>query len=124
MTRKEVTETELAILEVLWDRGAVTVREIVDAVYGEYRRSLHMAVKSLLDRLGDKGFVDVDTSQYAHCFSARVSRSEFVGRQLQSIVMEHFGGAVSPMLHALVDHTKLSRKDRDAIRRIIEETEK
>lgn len=124
MPRNDVTETELAILDVLWDRGPVQVREIVDALYGEYRRSLHASVKSLLDRLIEKGFVDTDTSEFAHRFSAKVDRSEFVGKELQKLVNDHFDGAVAPMLHALVDHTKLSRKQREAIRRIIEETER
>lgn len=123
MSQHEVTETELAILGVLWEQGPVPVRRIVDALYGEYRRSLHASVKSLLDRLMEKGFVEVDASEFAHRFSAKIGRAEFVGRELQKIVNEHFGGSVAPMLHALVDHTKLSKKDRQAIRRIIEETE-
>ena len=123
MTKGDVTDTELAILAVLWDRGLVPVREIVDVLYGEYRRSLHASVKSLLERLIEKGFVERDTSEYAHRFSAKVERAEFVGKELQKLVNDHFDGAVAPMLHALVDHAKLSRKDRNAIRRIIEETE-
>ena len=73
----EVTETELAILDVLWEQGPVPVRTIVDELYGEYRRSLHASVKSLLDRLMEKGFVETDTSEYAHRFSAKVDRAQF-----------------------------------------------
>ncbi len=123
MSKSDVTETELSILDVLWQRGPLPVREIVDVLYGEYRRSLHASVKSLLDRLIEKDFVEVDTTEYAHRFSAKVDRGEFVGKELQKLVNDHFDGAVAPMLHALVDHAKLSRKDRNAIRRIIEETE-
>ena len=118
--RNDVTETELAILDVLWDRGPIAVREIVEALYGEHRPSLHATVKSLLDRLMDKGFVECDSNRFAHQFIASVERSAFVGQQLQQIVDSHFDGAVAPMLHALFDHTKLKKKERDAIRRIIE----
>ena len=119
--RSDVTETELAILDVLWDCGPVAVREIVESLYGEHRPSLHATVKSLLDRLEDKGFIERDTTRFAHQFSAKVDRAAFVGQQLEHIVSSHFDGAVAPMLHALVDHARLSRKERDAIRKIIEE---
>ncbi len=119
--RNDVTETELAILDVLWDHGPIAVREIVDALYGEHRPSLHATVKSLLERLMEKGFVECDTNHFAHQFAAKVDRAAFVGQQLQQMVNSHFDGAIAPMLHALVDHTKLKRKERDAIRRIIED---
>ena len=119
-TRFDVTETELAILDIVWEREPVAVREIVEALYGEHRPSLHATVKSLLDRLEDKGLVERDTSRFAHQFSSKVDRGAFVGQQLKQIVSSHFDGAVVPMLHALVDHARLSRKDRDAIRTMIE----
>ncbi len=119
--RNEATETELAILDVLWERGPVAVREIVEAIYDEHRPSLHATVKSLLERLEGKGFVECDAAGFAHRFSAKVDRASFVGQQLQEIVNDHFDGAVIPMLHALVDHTKLKRAERDAIRRLIDQ---
>ena len=53
---KDVTETEFAILKVLWDRGPTTVRGIVEAIYRQHTHSLHTSVKSLLERLADKEF--------------------------------------------------------------------
>jgi hypothetical protein len=50
---RDVTETEFAILNVLWDRGPSTVRGIVEVVYGRHTHSLHTSVKSLLERLAD-----------------------------------------------------------------------
>ena len=63
----EITEAELSVMEVLWDRPVgATVREIVLAVYGRHEHSLHGGVKSFLDRLQEKGYVAVDKSGYAH----------------------------------------------------------
>ena len=116
----DVTETELAIMDVLWSRGQSAVRDIVVAVYGEHTPSLHMTVKSLLERLEGKGYVECDKSGFAHRFSAKVSREAYVGQQLKQLADSHFKGAVAPMLLTLVDRVKLSRKDREAIRKIIE----
>lgn len=55
------TETELAILGVLWERQPRTIRELVDSLYSEHKPSLHATVKSLLERLEEKGYVACDT---------------------------------------------------------------
>lgn len=122
MSRKPaaVTETELAILEVLWARDAATIREIVEAIYPQHTPALHATVKSLLDRLASKGFVRGDTSGFMHRFAARVSRQDYVAQELVRLADSHFGGALAPLLMSLVDKVKLSRKERDAIRKIIE----
>ena len=120
---KTVTETEFAILGVLWDRGESTVREIVEAVYGKHSHSLHTSVKSLLGRLADKGFVTNERRGGVYLFSAAVERGTFVAGQLQMLADNNFGGSLTPLLSTLVDRVKLSGEDRDAIRRIIEKIE-
>ena len=117
---RTVTETEFAILNVLWDRGPTTVREIVEAIYRKHTHSLHASVKSLLERLADKDFVVCQRRGGAHLFSATVDRETFVAQQLQLLADSNFGGSLAPLLITLVDNVKLSRRDREAIRRIIE----
>ena len=120
---RTVTETEFAILDVLWDRGPTTVRSIVEAVYGEHTHSLHAGVKSLLERLADKGFVDCQRQGAVHLFSTTVERKTFVAQQLQGLADSNFGGSLTPLLLTLVENVKLTRKDREAIRKIIEKTD-
>jgi predicted transcriptional regulator len=118
-----VTDTELSILTVLWDKGPVAVREIVETLYGKHSPSAHATVNSLLDRLQAKGYVDRDRTGFAHRFYATVDRQSFVGQQLKQIAERHFGGSVVPMLQALVDHARLRKSVRDEIRKIIAEME-
>ena len=117
---RTVTETEFAILSVLWDRGPTTVREIVEAMYRRHTHSLHASVKSLLERLADKDFVVCQRRGAVHLFSAAVARESFVAQQLQLLADSNFGGSLTPLLITLVDKVKLSREDREAIRKIIE----
>ncbi len=117
---KDVTETEFAILSVLWDHGPTTVRGIVEAMYQEHTHSLHASVKSLLERLAGKDFVVCQRQGGAHFFSATVDRETFVAQQLQLLADSNFGGSLTPLLNALVDNVKLSPSDREAIRKIIE----
>jgi BlaI family transcriptional regulator, penicillinase repressor len=118
--REDITEAELSVMEVLWDRGeGATVRQIVLAVYGRHEHSLHGGVKSFLDRLIEKRYVRVDKTGFAHQFFAVVTREEFVGLQLKQIAASHFNGSLVPMLVSLVGQSKLSKADRAAIEKLI-----
>ena len=116
----EVTETEFAILDVLWRSEGCAIREIVESLYGEHTPARHATVKSLLERLEGKGYVECDKSRFAHRFSAKISREAYVGDQLKQLAESHFGGAMAPMLLTLVDRIGMSRKDREAIRKMID----
>jgi predicted transcriptional regulator len=96
------------------------VRELVLAVYGRHEHSLHAGVKSFLDRLLGKKYVKVDKSAFAHRFFAAVSRQQYVGRLLRQLADSHFGGLLAPLVLSLVDETRLSRAQRAAIEKLIE----
>jgi hypothetical protein len=54
---RDVTDAELAILQVLWDRGSATIRALTDARYPPGGPSDYATVKKLLARLESKGIV-------------------------------------------------------------------
>ena len=115
-----VTEAELSVLNHLWEQGPSVVREIAYALYSENTPAYHATVNSLLDQLEKKGYVDRDRSDFAHSFTAIIERSTLVGSQIQQIADSYFDGALTPMLLPLVDKIKLSKRDRETIRKIID----
>lgn len=117
---EEVTDTELAILGVLWEHGPTPIREITQGIYSQHSPALHATVKSLLDRLMEKGYVTSDKSRFAHLFSAVISRETYVAAQLQRLANNHFQGSLTPMLMALVERVKLKNEDRQRIQQIID----
>jgi predicted transcriptional regulator len=120
-TNEELTAAEQSVMEVLWERDeGATIREIVLAIYGRHEHSLHGGVKSFLDRLTEKGYVRADKSGFAHRFLPAVTRQEFVGAQLKRMADSHFGGSLVPMLLSLLEQSKLTRKDRAAIEKLIQ----
>ena len=115
-----VTETELSVLNHLWEQGPSVVREIAYALYSENTPAYHATVNSLLDQLEKKGYVARDRSGFAHSFTATIDRSTLVGNQIQQIADSYFDGALTPMLLPLVDKINLSKRDRETIRKIID----
>ena len=115
-----VTDAELSVLNHLWEHGPSVVREIASALYSLNTPAYHATVNSLLDQLEQKGYVARDRSGFAHSFTAAIDRPTLVGTQLQQIADSYFEGALTPILLPLVDKIKLSKRDRETIRKIID----
>ena len=49
---RNITETELALLRLLWKAGSSSIRELTEKLYPEGAHSQYATVQSLLDRLG------------------------------------------------------------------------
>jgi predicted transcriptional regulator len=73
-----VTDGELSILEVIWEQGTPTTRDIAAAVYEKVSDSKMASVQKLLERLETKGCVSRDRRERAHRFGALVSREDFL----------------------------------------------
>ena len=109
-TPQDVTDTELAILQQLWDHGERTIRQLTDALYPEGGPAHYATVQKLLDRLERKGLVLRDRAPAAHAFSAAINRDELIGRRLQAMAEELCGGSLAPLLTHLVRSRKLSAR--------------
>lgn len=105
---EDVTDTELAILQVLWDQGNATRRQITDALYPGGGESHYATVQNLLGRLERKGFVRHERTGSALSFAATVDRDELIRRRLQSVADKLCGGAVAPLVMNLVRSRPLS----------------
>jgi predicted transcriptional regulator len=115
-----VTEAELAVLDVLWERGAASAREITERLYPRGRAADVATVQKLLQRLEDKGFVARDRSARVHQFSATATRKEFAGQQLLGLAEKISGGSLTPLLVHLVESKRLSRRELDELRTLLE----
>ena len=115
-----VTETELQILDLLWDEPAQTIRSLCEAIYKDASPSRYATVQSLLERLEKKGWVRRDRGGYKHRFSAARDRAEFIGQQIQGVADAVCHGSVAALLGELAQSGNLSAKERRQLRRLIE----
>ena len=125
MSRKpqDVTDAELAILQFLWDHGQSTVREITEELYPAGTSSDMATVQKLLKRLEAKDCVSLDRSVWPRVYQATTDRAELIGRRLQTTADELCDGALTPLLTHFVKGRRLSRKDRAALRNLLDELE-
>ncbi len=123
-TPQDVTEAELAILQALWERGPAPIRKLAEAVYGQGGSSSYATVQKLLDRLEAKGFVARDRGGGAHVFRAAVDRDELINRRLRAVADTLCGGSLTPLLTHLVRGRRLSERERQELRALIEQLDR
>ena len=113
------TKAELDILQVLWDRGPSTVRDVHEALYGEDGAGYTTALK-LMQIMHGKGLVDRDDSQRAHIYKAAISKQRTQKRYINDIVDRLFNGSPSQLvLHALGSQPAASREELKEIRALL-----
>ena len=118
---REITDTELSILNELWQRPSATVQELTEALYGNTPPALLATVRKLLDRMEAKGCVTRDRDRWPHHYMAAVKREDLAGNRLQAAADELFDGDLAPLLTHLVRSEKLSAKDRENLRKALDE---
>jgi len=120
---RKPTPSELEILQVLWERGPSTVREVHEAL-GDKRPIGYTSVLKLMQIMTAKGTLRRNEQQRAHVYEA-VQPAEKTKRQLALDVLQRvFDGSASQlMMHALADR-KASREEVDELRRLLNDYER
>jgi BlaI family transcriptional regulator, penicillinase repressor len=126
MTRKpqSITDAELAVLKVLWGGGPLSAKAITAAIYPDGAESEFASVHSFLQRLERKGLVSRDRSSFVHLFSTAVSQAEVAGQELASLAERLGDGSVAPFIMHLVEQKRLSKKEADEIRKMLDKYSK
>lgn len=95
------TESELELLQILWQKEPATVREIHEALNQE-RSSGYTTVLKLLQIMTTKGLVVRDEANRAHVYCAAFSQDAMQSRLLRDLSNRLFSGSAAQLaLHAL-----------------------
>jgi predicted transcriptional regulator len=121
---RDLPDAELAIVQVLWERGPATIRQLADALYPRSTDPYYATVQKLLERLEAKGCVSRDRSSLAHVFQATINRDQLIGLRLQAVAEKLCGGSLTPLLTNLVRSKRLTPKERREVRKLMEELDK
>ena len=115
---QDITESELAVLRILWDQGMATIRQLTDVLYPGGGAAQYATVQKLLDRMEVKEYVRRDRSLFVHRFVPVLDRDQLIGRRLRSLAETLCDGSLTPLLTHLARAGDLSEEDRQALRRL------
>jgi len=121
-TRKYIkpTESELEILQILWDKGTATVREVHEEL-SKVKEAGYTTTLKLMQIMHEKGLVKRDDSMRTHVYEAAVAKEHTQKHLLNKMIDSLFGGSPTQLvLQALGDQQhKASEEEIEKIQELL-----
>jgi BlaI family transcriptional regulator, penicillinase repressor len=119
----EPTKSELEILQVLWEIGPSTVREVHNALMKQKDVNYTTTLK-LMQIMADKGILARDESQMKHVYRVAEEEQKTKDRMLEKFVDSMYKGSASRLVMRLLGNKKTSKEDLKAIKAMLNKLEK
>lgn len=120
--RHQLTELQLAILRILWERGEATVQDIWEALHPE-RGLAQTTVATMLSRLERRGVVTRRAQARQYHYKAAVSEPEVQHSMVDELTERLFDGDITALVQHLISGKDVSPGDLAKIRDMIERAE-
>jgi predicted transcriptional regulator len=123
MARKKsptLTEAELRLMDVIWEKGEATVAEVADSLPPDIGLAYN-TVLTTMRILEEKGFLDHVKAKEGRAFVYRpvVGRQEASRNAVRHLVSRFFGNSAELLVLNLLEDEKLSDKERGRIRELL-----
>ena len=116
----QISDAEAVVMDVLWKRSPLSADEVVMALSS--RQDWQDAtVKTLLNRLLNKGAIDAEKDGRRYLYAPVLQREAWLAQESESLLDRLFNGRVAPLVAHFSERRALSRADIDALRRLIDE---
>jgi predicted transcriptional regulator len=115
--RRKPTDAELAILRVLWTRGASTVREVAEALG---REAGYTTVLKLLQIMTEKKLVVRDESARTHVYQAACSEDQTQRQLVSDLISRAFEGSAAKLVLQALASGQASAEELDEIRTLLD----
>jgi len=112
------TESELEILQVLWDKDLASVREVHEEL-AKYKDVGYTTTLKLMQIMHEKGLVKRDDSFKTHIYQAAVSREKTQKHLLGKMIDTLFGGSPTELVLQALGNHKASPEELEEIQRLL-----
>ncbi len=116
------TEGELEILQVLWDKGLCTVREVHEEI-AKTKDSGYTTTLKLMQIMHEKGLVERNTSAKTHVYKALVTRKDAQKSALDKILNTVFTGSTADLVIQALGTHRASQSEIEAIKNYLNQFE-
>ena len=114
------TDAELAILRVLWERGASTVRQVHEALAGT-RETGYTTTLKLMQIMAEKGLVERNETARTHVYSPVAGQEQTERQLVQDLVDRAFGGSAAQLVLRALGAEGTTDAELTEIRKLIDE---
>ncbi|KGM51561.1 beta-lactamase [Lysobacter concretionis Ko07 = DSM 16239] len=116
----QISEAESIVMDVLWRRQPLAAEDVVAAL-AESRQWQEATIKTLLNRLLNKGAITAEKDGRRYLYTPVLKREDWLIGESENLLDRLFDGRVAPLVAHFSQHRKLSRKDIAELRRLLEE---
>ena len=114
----ELTEAEWDIMKVVWEKepcAAGTVQETL----AQSRDRAYSTIKTTMDRMVEKGFLQIERIRNLQLFKSCVSEVDARRGEFRKMLKRAFDGALTPMMQFLIEHEGLSKDESAQLRKLV-----
>ena len=116
----QISEAESVVMDVLWRRHPLGAEDVV-AELADSRHWREATIKTLLNRLLNKGAIAAEKDGRRYLYSPLLKREAWVLEESRGLLDRLFDGRVAPLVAHFSEQRKLSRKDIAELRKLLEE---
>jgi BlaI family transcriptional regulator, penicillinase repressor len=117
-----LTPQELAIMKIVWRLEKATVRDVYEALRAK-RDIAYTTVMTMMRILEEKGYLTKERIDRAYEYRPTRPRHQVLGAMVRDFLDRVFDGAAALLLVHLARDSRLSREEKEKIRRLAEEIE-
>lgn len=115
-----ISDAEAVVMEVLWQRHPQGADDVVAALSARSDWA-EPTIKTLLNRLLNKGAIRAERDGRRYLYSPVLTREAWVAQQSEGLLERLFGGRVAPLVAHFSERGKLSEADIAELKRLIGE---
>jgi len=115
---KKLGDLELQILNIIWEQGPSTVRQVLEALKAE-PKPVYTTVLTMMRLMEEKGYLSRQGRGRAHVYSARLQEKSIKKGLLQKFINNAFRGSSEELVLHLLEDKNLSKEELERIRSLI-----
>ena len=119
----ELTEAEWEIMKVIWEKEPCAAGTVQEKLTKERNRA-YSTVKTTMDRMVEKGFLEIDKIRNLQLFKSRISQIDAKRGEFRKMLTRAFDGALTPMMQFLIEHEGLSNTEASQLRDLVNSAKK
>jgi BlaI family penicillinase repressor len=119
----KLSDSEWAVMKAVWQQSPASVRDVLERIEGETGWA-YTTVKTMLERLTEKGALRVRKRANASYFEPAVTQKEARKSAVRSLIDRAFDGTFGSLLQHLVAEEKLSTGDRQRLAEMLDKLDR
>ena len=113
-----LSEAQQEIMEIVWERGEASVSDVRSVL--ESRRDVaRNTVRTLLERMEEKGWLKHRIDNRTYVYSAAHPRESTIGQKVMDVLDQVCGGSPETLMTALLDYRGLKAKELARVRKML-----